>query len=151
MTTIKINWGAKITLLYIGFITLIITLVAGSMKQKFDLVSDDYYMQELKYQDVIDADKNLSSLSTQLHIQTKHDELLIHFPREFTEKNIVGAVHFYSPVNKAWDRTIALSVNNNIATIKRKALEHTNYTAKIAWTSGGKAYYQETTINLGEK
>ena len=42
------NWGYKIVLVYIVFITGIVTLVYKSSAQNQDLVVNDYYEQELK-------------------------------------------------------------------------------------------------------
>ena len=49
------NWGYKILIVYIVFIAGIVTLVYKSSVQNQDLVVNDYYDQELKYQDKIDA------------------------------------------------------------------------------------------------
>jgi hypothetical protein len=49
-----ISWGIKIAMLYCGFVALIIIMVSMAMNQKIDLVSKDYYEQELNYQKKID-------------------------------------------------------------------------------------------------
>ncbi len=45
---IKINWGARIALLYGSFMALKIALVVGSMKQNTNLVAEDHDKQELE-------------------------------------------------------------------------------------------------------
>jgi len=40
------NWGLKITLLYVGFVAMILTLVFKASGEKVDLVTKDYYAQE---------------------------------------------------------------------------------------------------------
>ena len=57
------NWGARIALLYGGFVVLIVVLVTKSMREDFDLVSADYYNKELAYQNVIEAAKEQATLS----------------------------------------------------------------------------------------
>ncbi len=42
------NWGYRVALLYISFAGLIIFLVTKSVNEKVDLVTPDYYAQELK-------------------------------------------------------------------------------------------------------
>lgn len=148
MSTLKVGWGTKIAVLYGGFVILIVTLVAGSMRQSFDLVSSDYYAQELKYQEVLDAGKNSSALSAPLQLNIAKDEVSIKFPAEFQGKDVNGSIHFYSPVNEAWDKTISFNASNNTASVNKRVLKATSYTAKINWTCGGKSYYQETKINL---
>jgi hypothetical protein len=148
MSVLKMNWGAKIALLYAGFVALIVALVAGSMRQDFDLVTPDYYGQEIKYQQVIDAGKNQAALSSPVSIHANEMAVTIEFPTEFAEKVLKGNIHFYSPVNAAWDKTININTSNNAMTIQRSELKTTNYTIKLDWEADGKKYYQETTINL---
>ncbi|MBW7914094.1 MAG: FixH family protein [Taibaiella sp.] len=68
MSTMKFGWGSRIALLYGGFVVLIAALVTGSMRQDFDLVADDYYQQEIAYQNVLDAGKNQSALSAPVRV-----------------------------------------------------------------------------------
>ena len=58
----KFNWGYKITVFYLVFIAGIMYLVIQSSRQKMDLVTTDYYAQELKYQDKIDQSKRAGEL-----------------------------------------------------------------------------------------
>ncbi|OSZ82409.1 hypothetical protein CAP35_03815 [Chitinophagaceae bacterium IBVUCB1] len=148
MSVLKMNWGAKIALLYAGFVALIVVLVAGSMRQDFDLVTPDYYGQEIKYQQVIDAGKNQAALSSPVSIHANETVVTIEFPNEFAEKVLKGNIHFYSPVNAAWDKTVNINTVNNAMTIQRSELKTSNYTIKLDWEADGKKYYQETTLNL---
>lgn len=50
------------------FCRLIAILVIGSSRQQIDLVSPDYYKDEIGYQNVIDARKNLAALWTDVAI-----------------------------------------------------------------------------------
>lgn len=150
MSTIKIGWGTRIALLYIGFVMIIVTLVVGSMHKRVDLVSDDYYKQELKYQNVIDAGKNQSELSAPVEFNFDTKNVVLSFPKEFAGKDIKGDVHFYSPVQNDWDKTIAIDSKNNTIAIEKSELRPTNYIAKLSWTTDGKNYYQETPINLSK-
>ncbi len=150
MTTMKMNWGARIALLYSGFVVLIAILVIGSMRQSFDLVTPDYYQQEIKYQNVIDAGKNQAGLSTAVSLSANEQVVTFNFPAEFTGKTVTGEVQFYSPVKSAWDRKIALNVVNNTMQVSRAQLMRTGYNVKINWTCDGKPYYQESQINLSK-
>jgi hypothetical protein len=57
------NFGVKITALYLGFVALILTLVFMSFGQKVELVSKDYYAQEIAFQDKINSINNERSLN----------------------------------------------------------------------------------------
>lgn len=142
------KWSIKITLLYVGFIALIVTLVASSMRQKIDVVSKDYYEQELQYQHTIDASKNQAALSAPASVWATNTEVHINFPKEFADKPVSTKIHFYSPVNDGFDRNFSLSTDNRELSIKREQLANTRYKIKISWNCNGVSYYQESEINL---
>jgi nitrogen fixation protein FixH len=144
----KLNWGIKIALLYCGFVVLIMTLVFKSMHQHFDLVSKDYYKDELAYQNVIDAGKNQADLSAPVNIHATASEVVFEFPEEFKNREMEGKIQFYSPVNAAWDRDFDLSSKSTTINIGRNKLNNINYKIKISWRSGDKKYYQESDLNL---
>lgn len=148
MSAVKINWGYKITGLYLGFMAIIITLVVSSFHQSFDMVSDDYYQKELAYQDVLDAGKNQATLSEPAHIYANETALIIDFPPELKGKSLSGKVQLYSPVDASWDKVVAINTSANSMTVPRSELKNTKYTVKISWASEGKSYYQESDINL---
>ncbi len=151
MSTLKMNWGAKIAVLYIGFVVLIATLVFLSMKQDFQLVASDYYQQEIKYQEVIDAVKNQSTLSAPVGITASKDAVTLSLPGEFTGKAVTGTVDFYAAAKSEWDASFDLSaLQHNNLVVPRSRLHPTTYSVKIRWQSEGKTYYQESKLNLNE-
>lgn len=146
--TIKINWGIKIAILYIGFVALIITLVVASSHQHFDLVSANYYADEIAYQKVIDAGKNLS---TPIAIHANEHDVVFEIPAELNGRQLSGYVQFYSPANSAWDRKFDIHTTDKTFSIDRTKLEHTNYIVKINIIANNKKYYQEATLNLYQR
>ena len=118
------------------------------MRQDFDLVSADYYEQELKYQKVIDAGKNQSVLSEAVALGVDDNQVVLSFPDEFSGAALTGQVSFYSPVDASWDRNFDISTSDNKMLIPRPRLQSTAYKVKIQWTSEGKDYYQETELTL---
>lgn len=148
MSTMKFSWGGRIVLLYGGFVALIITLVVGSMKQDFQLVADDYYQQEIQYQNVLNASKNQSELSTPARIFANETTLTIEFPEEFKGQFVNGNVHFYSPINEEWDKIVPFTNVEERLEVPRDELVKTRYQIKLTWQADGKDYYQESDINL---
>lgn len=148
MSTLKLGWGSRIAFLYGGFVVLIAILVMGSMRQEVDLVAEDYYQQEIAYQDVLDAGKNQSTLSSPVSIHANEKMVTLEFPIEFQDKLINGNIQFYSPINSGGDKQIALNDVQGLVNIQRSELQKTSYTIKINWEADGKQYYQESEINL---
>lgn len=148
MSTMKISWGVKITFLYSAFALLIIALVIGSMRQDFDLVADDYYQQEIAYQNVLDAGKNQAALSQGIDIHANEKEVIFELPQEFQSTQINGSIHFYSPIHQDWDKVVKVENASGSLTVPRSELQNTNYKIKISWEANGTPYYQESDINL---
>ena len=59
----KWNWGTGIAITLVLFIGLMSFMVFKSTQQRFDLVSENYYEEELNYQEVIDQKRNSSNVS----------------------------------------------------------------------------------------
>jgi hypothetical protein len=148
MSTAKIGWGTRIAILYGGFVVLMVSLVTMSMKQDFSLVSDDYYQQELAYQNTIDASRNRSALSAPATVSAYTKEVVIGFPAEFAGSSITGTVHFYSPVATKLDRKFDIAASDNVMHIVREDLVNGRYIVKLSWVAAGTTYYQETDLNL---
>ncbi len=150
MQAMKMGWGWKIAVLYTGFAGMILLLVVSSVRQDFDLVSENYYDDEIKYQNVIDAGKNQAGLSAAMAIHANGSQVVIEFPDELSKGELTGKVSFYSPVNAAWDKSfdIAMQSGSNRMAVPRVALQNTRYIVKISCALAGKDYYQESEIQL---
>lgn len=144
----KIGWGWKVAVLYLGFATLIGTLVIASSRQQFDLVSKEYYRDEIAYQKVLDASKNQAALKGNIEIRTEGTQLTVSFPAEFHDRIIQGKITFYSAVDPKWDREFNIVPDNNSMTISKDKLHKTAYTAKVSYEVEGKSYYYEQKISL---
>lgn len=146
--TIKIGWGWKVGLLYSSFVAMMIVLVIASSRQEFDLVSKDYYKDEISYQQVLDANRNQAGLSGTLTISANDATVKIVFPAEFAGKPISGKIFFYSIVQNDWDKTFPIVATDNAVVIDRTLLQHANYKVKINYTVDDKDYYLENDLNL---
>lgn len=144
-----INWGTRILLLYVGFITLIGVLVWKSTHTKVNLVTEDYYAQELIFQKKLDAERATNLLVQKPVINATQDELTVLFPGPFSEKQIDANLHLYYAPDAALDLQFEhLHARNGRLNISRKDIPALKYIAKLSWTCEGTAYYQESPINL---
>ena len=142
------NWGHKLTIVFIAFAALIGTLVYKCTQQKFDLVSDDYYVQELKYQDKIDGSKAASAISPVKISQTASD-VVIQMPEEVRGLSLKGDVWLYCAYKASDDVKLPLRMDaNGIMEINKKHIAGSNYTAKITWSSGATNYYKELPLTI---
>lgn len=143
------NWGAKITILYVGFVIMILSLVGLTMYQNVDLESADYYEQELKFQDKIDRIKSTNELPEQLSWQISSGNLAIKFPGLFAKNKLSGNINLFRPSDAHLDKKFEISTDTtgtqNISTAQ---LPSGRYKLIVNWSVNGKDYYNEGVINL---
>lgn len=136
----KWNWGTKIALVYVSFCSFIIFLVVKTFREDVALVSDDYYLQEVKYQDRIDEINNAASLDYQIEIRQATGFIEAVFPNGGA---ITGQIHFYRPDNEHLDRKFDFEGN---ALVSKSDLAAGRYKMKISWTDSGRDFYTEKII-----
>jgi len=75
----KFNWGTGIVLAFIAFISFIMYFVINmstNKKYDHDLVTEQYYNKELKFQEDIDKSKNARNLETNITWKFHSSELI---------------------------------------------------------------------------
>ncbi len=143
----KLNWGYRVALLYIGFAGLIIYLVTMSMNQKIDLVAKDYYAQELKYQDKIESTNRNNRLEQPLSIELNDSGIKIEFPKELEGTNITGSILIFRPSDNSMDKTIAINPGADLEQlIPATELIKGMYRIKVEYQSAGNNYYSEKQV-----
>ncbi|MEM1001058.1 MAG: FixH family protein [Bacteroidota bacterium] len=145
----KLNWGTGIVIAIIGFIGFIMFFVIKmSTNDQYDheLVVEDYYQQELQYQDEIEKVKNASSLSEDIIYEKTKEGLIVVFPKEINPKNINGKVFLTRPSNKQLDFEMPISLSNHNLLIPDNRLLDGRWNMKVEWTEGDKAYIFKTAL-----
>lgn len=128
------------------FIGGIMYMVMLSGKQKIDLVTEDYYEQEIKYQERIDQAGRSAALSEKLLVALKGNSLEIRFPSEFAGKSISGKALLYYPADVKKDFTSDISTTDT--RFRLEIPEHGSglHILKLSWESGGITYYNEEQV-----
>lgn len=139
----KINWGTGIVLAFIGFIAFIMYFVVSMMtndKYDHDLVTDDYYKQELEYQKDIDKETNAKELAENISYKRTKEGLQINFPSDLEPENIKGKVFLYRPSNKQLDFETIISLSKSHLLIPDSSLVDGRWNIKVDWQYRGKSY-----------
>ena len=132
----KFTWGHGIALAlacFIGFILYLIFIFPIG-KQTSELVSDNYYQDELEYQKVIDAKKNADQLSQKPFFAQLPYGIRIAFPKETIDAG--QQVHFelYSTNDKEKDKKQNVNLDsNNSFLVPKEMLSTGSYTLKVRW------------------
>lgn len=124
-------------------------LVYLCMRTPVDLVSTDYYKDELAYQQVIDAVKRTNSLSGGVVLREEGRRISLQLPAEMKNVAVEGAVSFYCPSDMAKDRKVVLAPDAVAhQEIDASGIEPGRYSVRVRWTSGGVLYFNEQSINI---
>jgi hypothetical protein len=143
----KINWGYGLLITFILFGTLIFSLVYGSMKTRVDLVSDQYYKDELRYQEKLDKANNAIKLNTQLSVTQDENGVLLSFPKETLNNTLNGKIQIYCIADSRLDKELSVKTDDSgFQRVERNNFLPGKYALKIDWTSSGTEYYTEKTI-----
>jgi len=107
----KINWGVGVVLAFVGFIAFILYFVIRmSMDDRVnhDLVTKEYYKQELNYQQELDDAESARRMNAILEVVKENNGLTLFFPKHFDDKNIEGTIFLYRPSNRKLDAQIPI-------------------------------------------
>jgi hypothetical protein len=144
-----LNCGHKITLAFTVFVLLMGTLVYKSLKTDFQLVTKDYYKDELAYQQVIDGSNRANRLSSKVQVAQLNNELIVQLPAEMNGKTITGNIWLYCSSDDTKDRRLELSVDKTgKQVIDGKQILPANYLFKITWKADELNYYNEQQLEL---
>jgi len=143
------GWGKKIAVLYIGFVVLTLAFVVFAMNQRVDLVIDNYYEKELKYQEQIDKSKRTKELKEKTEIQLLEKTVKIKFPSR-PDKNIQkDFILFYRPSDPSKDVKIQVSADSlGFQFIPMEKFAKGFWKIKLNWTSAGSEFYDEGMLNI---
>ncbi len=145
----KINWGTAIVLAFIAFIGFILYFVVRmgtDDRANHDLVTEEYYKEELGYQKEIDAENNANADGLNIELEKTVDGLQLQFPETLEPQKIIGTVSLYRPSNKHLDFDLPVSLSNTHLLIPDKRLLDGRWDIKVFWEYEGKAYLHKESI-----
>lgn len=140
----KINWGTKIAIFYSSFVLFIIVMVIMAFSQNYELVTEDYYAQEIAYQDRIDHQTNTKDLKEKVKLFIEDQQLIIELPID-SEEATSGKISCFRPSDETKDFEVGI-VSGNRQTIPLKNFIKGKYLIKLDWMAHNQSYYDEQII-----
>lgn len=145
----KLNWGTGIVFTLIAFAALMSFMVYMAVQQDFNLVSEDYYGEELQFQKVIDGKRAALTLSDKATLMHSPDGIYLQLPTDFAGKEKSFSVVMYHALVAKHDFTFAEEKSNkNKFKIPFNTMVNGRWTAKVTLVCDGVSYYFEPEINL---
>ncbi|WP_185874036.1 FixH family protein [Blattabacterium cuenoti] len=141
---IKFNWGTGIILSLVIFINFIIYITFFFPHVGSQLVSDRYYEEEIKYQNIINEKKNVLKLPQKIKIFILSSGIKIIFPQILDKMyGFFTLLRFSSKDLDVIKPFKILKYSKKILFIPKKFLKKGNYKLIIRWNSNKKKYFFE--------
>lgn len=138
------NWGNKIVLAFVLFAAFIGYMVVKAFQEDFDLVTEDYYAQEINYEQKMIKLANAKSTNKVVRIEQGTDNLILKFPEQMSS----GTIEFYHPSRELFDRTYEINLEEGFQIITKSDLVPGNYRVNITWKVDEIEYLQESKIYI---
>jgi len=139
-------WPVGIALALLAFAGGLVALIVAAVSSNSDLVVEDYYEQEIRYNQQLDRLARTESVADAIEIRHHPDlgVVILKFPADQAGPDLIGEVHFYRPSAAGLDRKVSLAVNAaGMQVIPAGDLAPGLWEVKIRWTLGGEEYYLE--------
>ena len=140
---LKISWPTGIILSISLFVIFILTFVYKVMflpEYDHHLVSEDYYKEELNYQQEIDKLNNAAELPTDVELHKTAKGLEIIFPESFDPASISGTISFKRLSNDKIDFTQQIVLTNPRLLIPDERLVPGRWNVRIDWKVAHTSY-----------
>jgi len=138
----KLHWGHGLAIALGCFILFILFLIFifPNGKQNAEMVSNNYYEEELEYQNIIDAKNNAATLKEQPVYRQLPEGIKIIFPESINvDGNKISFVLFRTDDSNL-DVKKELPLENKSFLIPKKVISAGSYTLKLKWTENKKPY-----------
>jgi nitrogen fixation protein FixH len=143
----KIHWGKGLVIVFVVFAVGILAMVRISMNREVDLVSDDYYQQELRHQDQIESERRSNNLSEHPNIGVTSDEVSLTMPKSFPPDSTSGTLTFYRPADRHRDFIVKLRLDStNTQLVSTSSLQKGLWRLKVRWAHHRQEYYHEEAL-----
>ncbi|MDP2088657.1 MAG: FixH family protein [Flavobacteriaceae bacterium] len=145
---IKINWGWGIVIALAAFMIFIGSIVFQLIfNKKYDhqLVSENYYKDELLYQLEVNKIENAAQLAENVIVKNKDGKMDIIFPENMNFSEISGMIYFQNVMDEKFDFEHKIELKNNIFEVDSTQLKKGTWHIKVDWK------YHDVSYLLKEK
>lgn len=143
----KISWGIKVIVMYGLFAAGILLMVFVSMGKNVDLVSENYYEKEIKYQNQIDILRKSAEINNKIETVLNGNEILINYNDSELKGRISGEIVFYRPSDAKKDFKVEINPGvNGIQSVASDNLDKGQWKIRFDIMQNNEKYFAEKTI-----
>lgn len=146
-------WPYAIITWFVLFAAALVAWVGVTLRLKTDLVSKDYYEDEVRFQRQLERLNRTAAIRSQVEIryEAQKRDVLINLPASHLNPKPTGQIHLYRPSNAALDLKVPLAVDaSGVQHIRADTLRGGLWNVRLQWTAAGQEYFLEQAIVVDE-
>ena len=145
-------WPTAVTLAFVLFFLGTVGLVVLACSHRMDLVSDDYYEKEIRFQNQLDQLGRTMALEEKASVSYESDAQCIRIvvPSAHARAGAKGVVELYRPSAAGLDRRMSLDVDGSgCQRIAAGSLLPGLWKVRVGWTANEKQYLIDEKVVVG--
>ncbi len=151
-TTNRNYWPLGIFITFGLFFAGMATVVGIASTHREDLVNQNYYEQELKYQEHIDGAGRAQAAGAAITSDAVTGKIIVAVPRAHLAQKLSGTVTFYRANDPTLDREFPLAPQaDGTQTFETAKLTAGPWQVRAAWTANGLSYFVEEKVVVAAK
>jgi nitrogen fixation protein FixH len=140
-------WPYALMAFFGVLITAIASMITFALRQDDQLVSGDYYEQELHHQQQIERVRRTQAFAGQVSVEYAGGEITVVLPAAHARQQPTGSVQLYRPSDARLDRDVKLAVNAaGRQQIDARGLRPGLWRVRVTWTAGTEEYFRDATV-----
>lgn len=140
------NWGKGLVLALVSFAALMAWFIVKAQQNPEPLVTEQYYEQELKYQERIEATERANRIG-EVGITATRTSVRISFPDSLRGSTITGDLLLQRPNDPSEDRMYTVTASAGMTDLDAE-LTAGRYNAELSWTTNGIPYFTKAKITV---
>lgn len=149
MKTARNLWPIGVTAAFAIFIAGTAGLIVFASSQSHDLVSDNYYEQELRYQQRIDSLDRTARLGADASVvyDSVRRRIVISLPPGQVGDTVSGRIDLYRPSAARLDQELKLAPDvRGVQQVDAAALQPGLWKIRVSWTAANEDYYLDQEV-----
>ncbi len=142
-------WPYGIILFFVLLVCCLAAVVVIAATHRESMVSENYYEQELKFQDRIDSAVRAQKSGANMQLDAAAGKLLVTVPARQLAQNFSGAIELYRPSSSKLDREFPFAPRaDGTQALDVSKLAAGLWHVRVKWTAGGLDYFLEQKIKI---
>ncbi len=147
-------WPIGIVVAFVVFVSGTIGLIVLACSQRVDLVSSDYYEQELRYTGQMERVERALQLGKHVSVTYDSDlsKIRVAIPADQARAEFKGRIHLYRPSAAGLDREIVFQPDaSGVQWIDTVDLNPGLWKVRVSWSVASKDYYFDQPLVVSGK